>query len=194
MWNKTKVEMTKNRHGYNEIKINLNETSLIGSDSSFEPSNNTYSSWFVSFNFDTFYKDVYENCTNNATCRGLLSSDAKLLNAAYDQMAYLYKDETQVFINEKNTEIEETLNDYRRYQFIIQNYYQSSYYFDQTKAPAVNFNIKFKELYSEASTALNKIFMAPVLNDQIEYFEQSNLNYPFINRKSNIAPQDASLG
>ena len=84
MWNKTKVEMTKNRHGYNEIKINLNETSLIGSDSSFEPSNNTYSSWILTLDTDSIAKDVFDDCTSNASCRDLLSSNETILKSAYD--------------------------------------------------------------------------------------------------------------
>jgi hypothetical protein len=44
--------MSKNQHGYNEFKINLSNITLRGSDSSFEPSNNTYYGWLIEIDDD----------------------------------------------------------------------------------------------------------------------------------------------
>lgn len=65
-------------------------------------------------------------------------------------------------------------------------FYFNKLLFDQTKEPVLTFRTAKKDLDSKIQRAFGSLFAKSVIYDQIEYFEQSNLNYPFIKRKSNI--------
>jgi hypothetical protein len=72
--------MKKNKHGYCEFNLNLNNTVLRGSDSSYELSNNTYSAFLVEYNYSKVYEEVYLNCSNDPECSKFLQTDASILN------------------------------------------------------------------------------------------------------------------
>lgn len=61
--------MLKNRHGYNELMIDISNITIKGSDTSYELSNTTRSIWKLDIDIFKIYKEVYSNCSNNETCK-----------------------------------------------------------------------------------------------------------------------------
>jgi len=65
-----------NSQNYLEFSLDLNGTSVSGSDSTTMDVQNKYVSFIHRLDTNTFYKKVYSECAANSTCRAVLKSDS----------------------------------------------------------------------------------------------------------------------
>mmetsp|Transcript_28290 Transcript_28290/g.42846 ORF Transcript_28290/g.42846 Transcript_28290/m.42846 type:complete len:111 (+) Transcript_28290:701-1033(+) len=74
-----------NSQNYLEFSLDLNGTSVSGSDSTTMDVQNKYVSFFHVMDYNAFHKKVIDECRANATCGAILKSDSEVFNTLSEQ-------------------------------------------------------------------------------------------------------------